>query len=106
MFEVMLTSSLRQNLGPRIPYSRLRSAKSVVGLQQRRVRERSCRSQGLDYLSVGPQGSLDAILPLPSGRNEPLHRERAALGWENLSGQEGVACQERGVDATVAVGVG
>ena len=80
MFEVMLTSSLRQNLGPRIPYSQLWSAKSVVGQQQRRVRERSCRSQGLDHLNVGLQGSLDAILPLPSVRKEPLHRERAALG--------------------------
>lgn len=31
MFEVMLTSYLCQNLGPRIPYSKLWSAKSVVG---------------------------------------------------------------------------
>lgn len=30
MFEVMLTSSLRQNLGPRIPHSRLCSAKCVL----------------------------------------------------------------------------
>lgn len=105
MFEVMLTSSLRQNPGPRIPHSQLWSAKSVLPTAkegQRAVMQES-----------GPGSSQRGPSRQFRGNPSPvLRRERASPPGKGCSGvgaslgAGGVACQERGVGVTVGVEVG
>ena len=106
MSEVMLTSSLRQNPGPRIPHSQLWSAKSVLPTAkegQRAVMQES-----------GPGSSQHGPSRQFRGNPSPvLRRERASPPGKGCSGVGAslgagrVACQERrGVGATVGVGVG
>lgn len=106
IFEVMLTSSLRQNLGPRIPHSRLCSAKCVLPTAKEGQRAGIQESRpGSSQRGPSRQFRRHPSLALRLERASPPGKGCSGVGASLGAGGCGMP-GARGVGATVGVGVG